>query len=88
MNRRGFLRASLGLLAAPAIVRVASIMPVQASGDVLNIATVQRTVDFLRMMGAQVNFVNATGRVMWIGHVTAITTVRLPLRFLPLTETA
>lgn len=29
MNRRGFLRASLGLLAAPAIVRAASIMPVR-----------------------------------------------------------
>lgn len=29
MNRRSFLRGSLGFLAAPAIVRVASLMPVR-----------------------------------------------------------
>jgi hypothetical protein len=30
MNRRGFLLGGLGLLAAPAIVRVSAIMPVKA----------------------------------------------------------
>lgn len=35
MNRRGFIRSALGLLAAPAIVRVSALMPISVANNVI-----------------------------------------------------
>lgn len=50
MNRRGFLYGALGLLAAPAIVRASSLMPVSArqlfnSGEISPLLAVRREFD-------------------------------------------
>lgn len=45
MNRRGFLTGALGFLAAPAIVRASSLMPVSAQPQIVRLAPFIVSID-------------------------------------------